>query len=822
MEGCPPGMAGGTSDNPEAQEVADAWVGPGEEAEEEAVAEAGAALGGEVGDADGDGVVGDADQCPDQPGPADNQGCPRAVSGGGPGTIQGGQRRPEFDDSDFPPGQRAIVENCMICDWLEEQGGRTYSDTEATPGIGLEVEVLSLRTAEGLSDVACYASLQSSPWERVPGDQDEFFDPLGEGFWNVADYLGGEHGQGVTVPEGEPLRIDVRCYGRQGDMLTPSLHLGEVIREHGPADWNGQTFTARGQEGANWFDVAYRICGIPCEDNVIPPPYDLRIIRNESYGVISYVLSWSWHGDATAIDGFHIYRDGNLIATEYGADHPFTILSQSTVEPECSDEYRFEVRAVKGTQESAPSNPAFSAATASCRDRNELEVAGVTLPTLQRADLTVDLNYWYDGDHGDQVFIFALPLQGGRPPCWEFSGCPVEFHDLFSLATATVPTGGGDTRVHVYYGGAEPMVTDGLRLVMMDEDNELFYTRDVSLAVQWYPSGPDLAWSGINVLSPARQVEGQTMHDLTFQVVNRGYARLLWTPSLNIRLGNGQLAIPTEDWDDVWLTPGGSASIVWSVPEDIWLALAPTYQVTLDPDNVIAELNEGNNTFAGTVSRLRITYEAVAFFNHGKEIRILRDTEGNPDGFVGPGGQLLALIPGAPGPWLYGEMLQFKGAVRDDWVDNWAHNDFYRPHEEGWGVPISTNPTAPLWRDLAGAFRIIRETCYEEGYIDSPDYGAGSREEKCDHLMARGYAPERNWVEVRHVPGSPQRFWLYLYDVDVDYQWWPPDYVEDHQTICNFYTELTTEQLQSLPGEFILGSAEQGCMVQVHVEEMTP
>jgi len=216
------------------------------------------------------------------------------------------------------------------------------------------------------------------------------------------------------------------------------------------------------------------------------------------------------------------------------------------------------------------------------------------------------------------------------------------------------------------------------------------------------------------------------------------------------------------------------------------------------------------------VSRLRITYEEVAFFN-GMGI-----WEENDQHFVGPGGQLLALMPGPSGPWLYGEMLRFKGAVRDDWTNNWASNDFYNPHEEGWAAPISTDPSAPRWKNLADIFHIIRGGCYEAGHLDTTeDLYPASREEICDHLISRGFAPERNWVEVPYLPGSPQRFSLSFYDVDVHYQWWPPDYVEEYQTVCDFYQDIPAAQLQNLPGEFILGSAEQGCMVKVRVEEVS-
>ena len=95
-------------------------------------------------------------------------------------------------------------------------------------------------------------------------------------------------------------------------MLTPSLHLGELIREHGAADWNGETFTARAQQDANWFDLSYRICAVPCEQNVIPPPYQLTITRNAG-AVTTYTLAWRWDGNPADIDGFNIYRNGALV-----------------------------------------------------------------------------------------------------------------------------------------------------------------------------------------------------------------------------------------------------------------------------------------------------------------------------------------------------------------------------------------------------------------------------------------------------------------------------------------------------------------------------
>jgi len=224
--------------------------GPGEGEEEEE--------GEEAGDTDGDGVIGDADQCPNQPGPLENQGCPEAGDGDN-----------GVDDSDFPSGAQ------------------------------LEVEMLSLRTAPDLSHVYCQVRLQNAPsWERVPAGQNEFFDRGEEnGSWD----LGGERKWSIAILEEEPLllRMGVHCLGRRGGSLDPSLDLGTVFREHGPADWLGRTFTARSQEGDNWFDVRYRISIDPSTfDDLFPEGAflepdmgDVLLFEGEEYNDFDIV----WH-----------------------------------------------------------------------------------------------------------------------------------------------------------------------------------------------------------------------------------------------------------------------------------------------------------------------------------------------------------------------------------------------------------------------------------------------------------------------------------------------------------------------------------------------
>lgn len=786
QDGCPPGMDGGVAGSPDAQEVADAWVGPG--VEEGAVV--------------------------------------RTV--GEPGAIQGGQQRPEIGSSDFPPGERAIEQNCLLCSLQEQQEDR-YGPVDDNV-IGVELEVLSLRTAAGLSDVACYARLQSAPWERIPSDQDEFFSSPGGGFWNIDAYLGGENGRTFAVEESGAVSLQARCYGRLGDMLQPSLHLGEIARTHGPQDWNGQTFTARGQDGGNWFDVSYRICAGSCEQSLLAPPYGLQIRRQEGVST-SYVLSWRWDGDPSAVDGFAIYRDGNYIDF---AGSTFAFLSQASAEPPCSREYRFEVRAVSGAQRSAPSNPAFSVASLSCRDRNELAIAGVALPTPASADLTVDLDYWYDGREGDQVHVFVLPLQGGAVPRWR-SGSYPEFHDLFSLATATVRPGAGTVTVHVYYGGSESMTTNGLRLVMMSENGQWFYMRDVPLDAQWYPSGPDLTITYVDPFFAPLDAEGR--HTIAVLVWNIGFARV-GIPRLSGRLG------PSNTWDAPaealrgLLGPRQAAVIVW--PGIHPSALAGDIELVVDPDNGVAELNETNNTFGGlglSIHRVQLV-SAEGPLSWGDGDTGLRQSQRVPfNEILGPAGQFIVRA----GNRSYS--LSFKGGGVSYWILNtWLYGHVVGFHAVPSCRPLWNTCTIPLGPLLEGCatFRcyapaagnetwdgsapLSRDHCGgTDYYVDPSASRVCSTGDECEdvadvvryvnttqRILSGGY----DEVAVVAMAREDLHVSFTLWDIDSNWSDWGN---EAWRTMCEAEGFIPASALSDLPGEFELGA---GCKVRVRVERV--
>lgn len=818
----------------------------------------------EAADADMDGVSDAQDDCPQQPGLLQMDGCPPlgveegaaeeggmaqaeegAVQGdqagqigwvapdeespaaedgqivGAAGSIRGDQQRPEWGGAGVSPGEVAVEENCAICRWLEDlAGGGGFADVEAESGAGVELEVLSLRTAGGLSDVACYVRLQDDAWQRAPADQDEFFVPSGDGFWNIAAYLGGARGRVVVVPAADVLRLRVRCMGRLGDMLTPSLHLGELIREHGAADWNGETFTARAQQGSNWFDLSYRICAVPCEQNVIPPPYQLTLTRNAG-AVSTYTLAWRWDGNPAEIDGFNIYRDGVLIDFS-GARYAF--LSENTARPECSDEYRFEVRAVRRPDvESAPSSPAFSPALEACRGRNELEIANAELPTPQQARLRLELNYWYDGSQGSQVQVVALPLQGG-----ELAGGEVEVYHNFWFTSAAIRPETGSAFVNIYYGGEQQILTDGVRLMMMKRDSNgqtaYVYSRDVPLTVLWYPSGVDLQIGAVDML---RRVGEVYIPSIT--VRNHGYRTVWWRPDILARRSDGGEVLHMRDAHTLALTPGSSATVLWPTwSEERITALGERYEIVLDPDNLVAELDEGNNIYRGALHRVRLTLTDIEV-DHPGEVPLHRLSSLTSDCFVGLGGVFQVWYPGNTL-----QRLAFRGGAHDEWIDNLGENDLFECHEEGLMIdelyrfsaaeafaainncrPILNRPPQPVWYN--GDPAIYRTGTLPRGERMSDH----EQDEWCTHLAQQGFAPQTPFVEINIQPDRPLNLYFHLYDLDVEYDFWAVSCHDQYEEICSIQSQIPVEEVTGQPHALVLGErGRDHCSLTVQVEQL--
>ncbi|HHS96473.1 MAG TPA: hypothetical protein ENK08_01015, partial [Chloroflexi bacterium] len=453
LDGCPPGMADGLPpSDPEMQEIVERWVPPevgGEQLGEASFPEEGAPSEGEA--------------------PAGEEAPPEeeASPEGAEGEAGGGF--PAWPDQGFPPGDWAVRGNCPLCPWLEgllerdAEGGEVFTDEEMS-GTAVEVEVNELRTAQGWSGVYCYVRLAGEDWTAVPDSQRSLWPTGMPGFWDVGAVLGGEHGRVVTLSEGEPLRLEMECLGRTEDPAAEPQYLGHLVREHGPADWNGQPIVARAEAGGNWFEITYRLCGGACEEEAIPAPYALRLRTEEVGGTTAYVLSWGWRGDRERIDGFNVYvcytNSGNCFQVEQTTVQG-VLLDESLAVPPCGRTHRFEVRAFRrtedGVEESAPSPPAWASSPAVCRGVNRLAIRETRGPTRYRAMMLVDLEYRYVGDHGDRVTIFAYPLKDGEPdPSFFWRG--------------TTVYGGaedGEITVGIYYAGTERHTTDGLRLVMV-------------------------------------------------------------------------------------------------------------------------------------------------------------------------------------------------------------------------------------------------------------------------------------------------------------------------------------------------------------------
>ena len=796
QNGCPPGVTdAGDPRDPDIQEIVDRWVPPG--TDEEQIGEA--SLPGEEETAE-EGEIPSEEESTEE----------------GAGEEEEGEGLPPWFDRRMPPGDWAVGRNCPLCPLLEDLMEREEEEEEegfrdeALSGIVIVVKATELRTAEGWSGVYCYVRFTGEDWTAVPDSQQSLY-PKAGGFWDIAPFLGGEHGRAVTLLEGEVLRLEMECLGRTDDPVAEPQYLGHLVREHGPEDWNGQPLVARAEAGGNWFEVTYRICAGGCDEDVIPPPYGLRLRTEQVGGTTVRTLSWQWRGDREQIDGFNVYRcfgrTGRChlidIATVQGV-----VVGRNTLLPPCGQTYRFEVRAFRqtedGIEESLPSNPVWSASSAACAGRNRLAIQETRGPTRYRARMYVDLEYRYIGDHGDRVSIFAYPLKGGEPD------------PSFFWSSATVSGAeDGETTVALYYAGSERHTTDGLRLVMVSQDGEVFYRQDVAYPVEWYPSQPDLMITRVEPV--VRLVRGFTVEEvMRIYVHNAGDAPVWsWDGQLQIRLADGRvLSHPSPSDYAGFLSPGRTVYVLWPWwREDVREDLEPSFQVVVDPANTVAELNEENNVYEATANRVRVVLDKMTAYGH----------EERRGGFIGLTGDFHART-GGESRWIH-----FDGAVRDDYVTQstiFGDMGIYDPHEEG--ISICLGEEYDFGDQIFPAIR--PETCPEMairwqgahmpcflGLVDDWPSQDELYDEICGPLAEQGSAPETDWVEIPVWPGHDLQLSATLYDVDVEYQF-PAGHREEWETVCEVGEVITPEELEGLPMEVTLGSPEEGCEVVVHLE----
>ena len=621
----------------------------------------------DLADADQDGVADEEDDCPDTVGAPEWNGC----TPGGAGDI---------GDAWAPMGDTPSDETMAAIDEVVEGNPPEAEDppSEDPPVVEaevdppppppmalLEVEGLNLTSAIGARDVYCYLTLTSRPLERVPTDAEGNFSETGGGEWNISDFMGGALGRMVDVPEAGTLHFELDCWGHfSDDPLDPDVrHMGIVSLDHGPADWNGQERTARGEMDANWFIITYRVCRGTCEGVTLPAPYFLHLANAGPH----YELSWFWDGEPgvdNADVGFRVYRDGIPIVA-VPDNHPFNVIAllPGQVEPPlCNQEYRFEVRAVRGAdiQLSEPSNPAWAISPAPCAGENRVALQ-VTTP-LQESALGMILEHYYTRSHTDRVVVGAFPLIGGSPANVF----------LFNWDGTSVGGGGGSSWTTISYGGSEPLSTDGLRLFMItvsdgvNPGGDMIYQRDVPFVFTWQPGVPDLR------IGHLYYPEGDDI--LRIAVRNDGATRLEnWEPAFAFfqEVGGVRTRVAALDsppgWAPVTIMPEDTTIVSWPgwAPAQFAL-LEPVFEVEVDPDNVVAEYNEENNVFPASKPNIQVKLQTVRVLAYGAN-----DAAGFGGCFAGLGGTIS----------FGSEQLYFLGAGKKATFQTFL--DIYWPHELG-------------------------------------------------------------------------------------------------------------------------------------------
>jgi hypothetical protein len=159
----------------------------------------------------------------------------------------------------------------------------------------LKLEALELNTHAGYEGVHCYMGVGDRTPAWVPDsdsnqDTDEYFEELGFGLWNIADYLANDNGMITYWPSGDPLPIEINCIGNTGGG-TEAIDLGRVETQSPPSEWDGITRqVTAAAEGT--FTLSYRITmeePVPLALNPdMPPPINLRIDDRRQE------LIWEW------------------------------------------------------------------------------------------------------------------------------------------------------------------------------------------------------------------------------------------------------------------------------------------------------------------------------------------------------------------------------------------------------------------------------------------------------------------------------------------------------------------------------------------------
>ncbi|MFB0534283.1 MAG: LysM peptidoglycan-binding domain-containing protein [Anaerolineae bacterium] len=489
------------------------------------------------------------------------------------------------------------------------------------PTTDLEFEALVLEV-EGVYDgVYCFGALGPADFERIPPGHDSFASS-GERRWNIADYAAGAQRRTFPWLPEEPLRVAAECMGiESGNPLA----LGNFENFHGSEEWDGRRLVGTGTGTEGWFQMEYHI-NYAGADGGLPPPTNLH---TETLGLL-HQLRWDWPGDEGTIDGFRLYLNDSLqwAVTNPGARS--TGLPAAWLDPPCDDTYRFHVTAFQGPLgvgiESISSDPVVIEGLP-CD-----EVWRVTFDQMHFTCLRADIagfcpppGGWLAGPIYGNFWANtkSVMFDSGAPgvSLWPMTLLPYSVLDVFfapvcddcpAHSSVVVPQEVGGLAIgaqvwEVDPPGAAPAAPVCADMVLIDPvvegDGVVVCDTPWGMGTVHYIIGSDVPGAGgvsvgpglpdLAVLNTWNNMAGQ-MH---VRVQNAGTVPLAgWDLDVRLERASTSENLGTFTFSGFTLEPSEATTL--TRPE--WVLGDPTdIIVTLDPNNVLPEANEDNNTYGG-------------------------------------------------------------------------------------------------------------------------------------------------------------------------------------------------------------------------------
>jgi hypothetical protein len=609
--------------------------------------EPGSAESGGAPDFDGDTVPDEEDLAPEEPGDPGDGGAPDA---GAPDSDGDGAA----DDVDPCPDEYGEPEDGYCPppeeDPVEEEDDGTIMDFEMPDfGMGFVVPVnveveayefsVSGEYSENYDNVWCYVRIDDSDTQRYE------FEPQGERYWDIGAVLGGGSSVHLATTLDQPLSVFVDCgadtvfTSEEGGWGTV-FDLGTYEASHRSDEWDGRELLASGiGPDGEAFQAKYRICTPSCDESDFQAPI-LHPITLGPRGEGPFVLNWTWDGTEEWITGFKLYVNGSLVDLIEPDQRSVDI---GAFQPSCGEVMEFEMTAFTELDD-APDRES---------PRSNTRIwDGLTCPrTVMVTFLSFDTGAGLGGRQGplsgtfyaNDVSLIADYRDG--PPSFDATDETERYLEpgrLYNIAEmfaaieseAWSCVGSGCTSnyapsgnyVEVELGPREALTFgasiwkegggrafEGSGYIPPDEivpGEYVVYDHGINMAVL------------IDVLVGPEAGGAEHLPDLTITDVTAeeesGQLRIhvfnnaadLVDENITVNLvdmsTNEQVALPT--WENVTI-PSGSMQILQSgslimEPHDL--------RAIVDPDNAIAEINEGNNIYETPV-RMHVEFTRLHY-----------------------------------------------------------------------------------------------------------------------------------------------------------------------------------------------------------------